>query len=733
MGAPTPRRSNRISTKASSVADTAVTNVTDGGTMLRRKGPLTKVKARKSNAYGASGRVGAAEELSVSATGFAQAFQNQRGDAFTRNHDEEEEDDDIDELGAETPRMSGALNGRSHEPSSPPEVSSRAAAGLSFAESEDDQTSVGNTSKSFGPLHEAGMLMPQGNLDARLSSPQGHFEPTPTVPRSTTQRTFQSRTLLAKVPFPAPLPAQVPAPARRTPMQPGRSVPAAANRSAIAQSVDNLVADEQARSRPDVFPHPPPLRAEERHRHPKNPQAVNNWLNNVPVPGKKNWTRIITWAFWGLLGAVLMMGLALSMRGSGFPESGPQTPSIASAVGARVSYTFGKVAEFIQPGPTGPTDQERAAAFRHAGGEDIYLWTRMSKINDTLTRFYEQLPPMMVIRRHSDGRMEITDDFWRALMSKVQSKEDDPEWNEYLKQEQQKLTDLFDKHAERRHTETFAQAVSRQEFIDTIAKYDEKVFARVEEKVFAALQTTPFKAMLTAEAKRVMTDDVRLFSLAQTALLTNYELHLRNPNYFSPGLGASVIPGLTSSTLSNNPGWWRRSLQKVSLSPLRNPPKVALQSWKQAGDCWCATSSPGNQHQAQLAVSLGRPMIPKKVTIEHVPMSMMPARKVDNAPRKVELWVETDAPTDFYYSERHVVCSEGEPGWKCLGSFNYNIHAANHVQTFALTAEPSAPITKAMVRVVNNWGADHTCMYQVRLHGDDADKDYDYEVHLNDE
>jgi hypothetical protein len=58
-----------------------------------------------------SGRVGAAEALSITATGFAQAFQDQRGDADDDDDDNVAGDDDRDELGSENPRMSGALNG----------------------------------------------------------------------------------------------------------------------------------------------------------------------------------------------------------------------------------------------------------------------------------------------------------------------------------------------------------------------------------------------------------------------------------------------------------------------------------------------------------------------------------------------------------------------------------------------------------------------------------------------
>jgi SUN domain-containing protein 1/2 len=123
------------------------------------------------------------------------------------------------------------------------------------------------------------------------------------------------------------------------------------------------------------------------------------------------------------------------------------------------------------------------------------------------------------------------------------------------------------------------------------------------------------------------------------------------------------------------------------------------------------------------------PMYPQQVTIEHLPMSMMPAKKITSAPRTVELWVETAGTQD---SHVRAACMDGPAGWTCLGSFRYNIHASNHQQTFDLDVPSTVPVTKAMLRVTSNWGADRTCLYRVRLHGRDAEEDHQYGVHLND-
>lgn len=742
MGAPTPRRSNRISTKASSVAaESVVTTATNGGARLRRKGPLTKVKARKSNAYGASGRVGAAEELSVSATGFAQAFQNQRGDAFARDDedddDDEEEDDDIDELGVQTPRMGGALNGQNVHPSSSPAPGSspRAAPALSFADSEDITpsdddlaASIGNTSKSFGPLHEAGMLYPQEPSSLRFSSPQGTPALTPLLRKTgVMRRTFQSRTRIS-----APTQAQAPipeAPIRpRAIQQPTRQVPVP---NPAQRSGDDMTAEDQARIQ----------RLQDHRDHTNQPHTVDEWLGNVQAHQEEDskwaWIRVRAWAVWGVAGTVLLGLLLYLMMTSGTPPaSGSRVPNLASAVGARVSYTVGWVAEYIQPRPlfTSSSDAEEWVADESDG--DTFLWNRMrqvdNKVNNvqtTIAALKKQLPEFLIVRRYPDGHIEIPDQFWEALVSKARSKEDDSHWLEFLKENKRKLEGILDNSEDRDSNKIQPHAITRREFVDLMAKNYREMSTEVDAKIEKAIQgqNQQHKAIIRAEARKVMMENIKLFELANSHLVANYEHRLKAPNYFSPGTGAYIEPRLTSTTFSDRSHSLPRIFQQWALASLRNPPKAALQDWNQPGDCWCSAPDSSRKGQVQLAVSLGRPMTPRQVTIEHVPISMVPGGDISSAPRDIEFWVETAEPAEPNLDRAPTLCQEGPPGWQCLGTFKYNIHDENYFRTFELTSKPSSPISKAMLRVMTNWGADHTCLYQVRLHGDDATP-YVYQV-----
>jgi SUN domain-containing protein 1/2 len=746
IGATPARRSARISQAGSVTNQSVLTTVTTGGTRQRKKGPLTKVKSRKSNAYGASGRVGAAEELSLSATNFAQAFQTQRGAAFARDDEDETDGNDVDELGSETPSMSGGLRGRRGSSSSGPEDLTPVAPGLSFEDSDDDMTpngngltaSIGNTSKSFGLGHEAGMLFqPPRRQTSRGSSEESYGRPL-------WQRNRERR-----------LRTQVNAQQTETHVESistqARTQATPAKRAAIEQSVDELVAEEQARLQREG---PPQVRSQTRRQNaqprPSNPQAVNDWLGNVAKGHDHDWTswkQYLMPLFWVALGLAALLLLARSLISDPYPESTPRA-GLTTAVNARISRTWYDVADWVMPAVRDDKQPKEEIASPFNSNEldhDDYLGDQIRRIykdldgrirpmGDTITQLKEDLPNYMIVRRRPDGTRELTDDFWNALMSKANSPSGNEDWIEYLKSNEAKLRDLFGIPMLNDPSDPRPEAISRAEFVRTIEQHYQSTSAQVDKKIVDAIQglSTSIKTAAQAEAKQATIDSIRLHALAQSNLLANYELNLRKANYFSPGLGATIDPGLTSATFLNEPRPLAKYVHWLALVPHRNPPQAALAKWEEPGDCWCAAPNPALNGQAQLTVALSRPMFPLQVTIEHVPMSMMPDKKITNAPRHVELWVESDYSAQYQYSHRSGVCQNGPVGWKCLGSFTYNIHGSNHQQTFDLDAQSSVPVNKVMLRVMSNWGADHTCMYRARLHGRDAVEDYQYDTRLND-
>ena len=762
---PATRRSARISQAGSVTGQSIVTTMTTGGTKTRKRGPLAKVTSRKSNTYGSSGRVGAAEALTLSATGFAQAFQVQRGGAVAR--DDDDEDDEVDELGAETPRMSGALNGypRHHSPSVEPEAPTQDGHGLSFEESEGITpsengfpASIGDTSKSFGPGHEAGMLLRPSHMQPIRSPSEDRYTP-PLWQKNLRER--QKKLSQQRLPEQAlsdyqdeeevqvEVQAEVQAVPEEHPTQPSPATPE--ERAAIEKSVDDLVVEEQERLRREGPPQPRSRsRKQASAQRLNSPQLVDEWLGGVE-PGLTDepewkWWKYVMLSFAGMVGLLLVSQALHAMMSSQYPESA-QKYGMMSAVNTRLSRAWYDVADWIMPDEHPAVTKKKDDDFKRGDGtlDDNLMWSRMRRIyeefdgrmgdmKDTITDLNEHLPDMLVVRRHPDGRREITDEFWHALLSKANTSGNDADWTNFINSNKDKLRDLFGVSVPEGATGARPEAVSRQEFVRFVQQHYEKISDEVDKKVLEAMQgqATHIKTIAQEEARKTIIDSIRLQSLAQSNLLTNYELNLRKTNYFSPGLGALIEPTLTSTTFMDSPRFLGRLARRLALIPLRNPPKSALEKWEEPGDCWCAAPNPAMNGQAQLTVSLPHPVYPEQVTIEHLPMALMPGKKITNAPRLIELWVETDQRAQYQFSHREGVCQDGPVGWTCLGAFAYNIHASNHQQTFDLDAQSPVPVTKAMVRVTSSWGADHTCLYRVRLHGKDAVEDHEYKVRLND-
>ncbi|KAH7394963.1 UNC-like C-terminal-domain-containing protein [Phaeosphaeria sp. MPI-PUGE-AT-0046c] len=730
-GATPARRSTRLSQAGSVTQQSVVTTLTTTGTR-QRKAPLTKVKARKSNAYGASGRVGAAEELAPTATGFAQAFQNQRGDAVTRDDDDDEEEDDIDELAAETPYMSGGLSRRDLQSSPTPrlEANSSAPPELSFEFTEDIAPSesgiapsIGNTSKSFGLNHEAGMLY----RPLRREPPRDQVQEVGDSPWQ--QPLWQVNRARRRFGPQAEETEEVEVPIE----PPKQAAPKINNES--QPSIQKIVAEEQARLQREG-PSGPRQKSRGRAARPSSNNAnVDIWLGGVEdaEAGQEDepewkWMKYAMLLF-GVLFAVIILPQVLGLSTSTeYPESASR-PGLVSATGARFQHAWYGLADWISPlGNKKIQNQKTKDFLKELGFAETGAME--AEIHNTVIELGKYLPPLLTVQRRN-GSLEVSDEFWNAILHKAKTPDGMAAWTDFLKQNEDKLGRHFGVPRNADTGGSQLEAVSRQEFLALVQKQYEKLSTQVNQKVSEALQgqASQIKAIAEAEARKAVIDSIALHTLAQSNLLANYELNLRKPNYFAIGLGAIVDPYLTSTTLSDGRSWWE---QLYAPSRPRNPPSTALSKWEEPGDCWCVAPNPKVNGQAQLTVSMSTPVFPQQVTIEHLPMSAMPRKKITNAPRTVELWVEKDKSIRDQDAHQQQICQEGPVGWTCLGSFAYNIHASNHQQTFDLDVQSPVPVTRAMLRVTSNWGADHTCLYRVRLHGRDVQEDHQYSVHFKD-
>ena len=814
-GGPTPRRSTRISSQGGSTVEQSVmTTMTSGGTRRRKQGPLTKAKSRPSNAYGASGRVGAAEELLVPATGFASAFHERRGNAVTRDDESEEEEgdesDSDDELGHDF-MMSGALHGTDgrrspvHERSSPPRGPANFALSgtpdLPFTD-DDPAISIGATSKSFGMEHEAGMLQESQHRTFLRSSSQ---QPTPAARGNLrlARQVATAHTTVKSTPHQQsvdnPLTDGRARLQREGPLRPTIASQSASRPAPIppVNLTPRVRAPAQVQVKPRAMPPPrSPIerQPEQRGDVPTRPQnsgrgsaqkpthgrldRVRHWLTRVEpsndTPDREIrdddaeslWGPMLRSVFWGFAAFIGALLLASMLSAAGF--SGPaRKVNLHTAIGNRMATAYYDLAEWIEPRERVPNKTLALLTWKYGDGslDDNLMWSRMWKnhkeyqakfddvesaidekvdaINSAINKIKEDLPELIIIRRHPDERLEITDDFWNALLSKAQSKSDDAAWIQFLKANRQKVQRLESTPIDTSTPAARPQIVGRDEFASAMRKQYETISGDVEQKIAEALKTqeTQIKSLIHDEIRRAQMDSIRLQSLAQSKLLANYELNLKKHNYFSTGLGALVEPHLTSSThdvrSSSLAGRYLSWLtgHYLSIGRMANPPIAALARWDEFGECWCAAPNPIRGY-AQLGVALPRRMFPKQVTVEHAPISMAPSGDIKNAPRTIELWAKTDQPIKHLYGRSHTDCMDPNglagQGYVCLGAFKYDIYGANHVQTFDLDAELAVPTNRVVVQVTSNWGAPNTCIYRVRLHGDDAEEAPEYDVTLND-
>ncbi|KAF1964591.1 hypothetical protein BU23DRAFT_492064 [Bimuria novae-zelandiae CBS 107.79] len=677
------RRSARIGSVAPSVArsvasHTAVSVVVAQDTPTKgtpgRPKALPKVKNRQSNAYGASGRIGAAQELSIPQTGFAEAFQTQRGQAIARNSEERQTSARSSSAAAGTPSRSGergTLSQMDYESEDPPSEGE---------ESEDEEDISNETSKSFGMSHEAGMLRqptPQkqtprndrtsatGVVASGLRRPveslldRGRPEPDRRVPPLN-----PINALLAEKPSPPPVRESVAS--ANTPRFPSKQTP---NGGHVApRPIPQRVTPERA-VEPDVEPEVTLL------------DRARNW----------------PWCYYALGALTALIALEIALFAS---SSTPKALSTQFADG------WNRFTSLLTPGTS--SSQSVHSSHLKSRIDDVEL--SLKDIQDFIHNLGDDVPDYVVVSRSKSGTMNVPKQFWDAIISRIRKDGPSIEWDTFVQNNQEKLQTALG-------TES---AVIRQDLLKAIDSSFNEISADFDRKLesHTKIMLKNVEILATKEAKKVAVEHARLRSMALSNLIANIELQYGKPNYFSTGLGAHPVTAITSPTRSvtSLSGPVMRAFQRM-VSPKINPPLAALQTWDEPGDCWCAAPDDANTGKAQLGIQLGEPIFPTQVTIEHLPRSAAPGEDTKSAPQNVEIWVESKEPALVRFAYDGNRCEDGPEGWQCLGKVRYDRNGANHVQTFLLDGESQTPVEKVLLRVTSNWGADHTCFYRVRLHG----------------
>jgi hypothetical protein len=201
-------------------------------------------------------------------------------------------------------------------------------------------------------------------------------------------------------------------------------------------------------------------------------------------------------------------------------------------------------------------------------------------------------------------------------------------------------------------------------------------------------------------------------------------------NFFSPTLGAIVDPRLTSPTLRRSEGLRGRLYHMIFRDPSNSPPVRALTPWTENGDCWCAAQSNDGGGRLSIGIFMRFDIIPTGITIEHPDTKQ--AVDATSAPQYLELWVrvarkDQHLEINSFLENNKIGCQSPRPHtsgrWVCLHVWYYNsgikepYPQGGHVQRSEFRVAPDFAIDKAVIRVMQNWGQDYTCLYQVKMDG----------------
>lgn len=461
---------------------------------------------------------------------------------------------------------------------------------------------------------------------------------------------------------------------------------------------------------------------------------------------------------WVICLSLVVMFLILASSYIGGAKVDHDSPSLFSktiniglgeALRHRASYVWSSIKENIMPHNTGATP----GVSKDITGRISQLETASNSHDQSIKRIEKLLPYQLAVPiNRQTGKPEIPDDFWRALLSKIKNEgltdlltTKDAEWIAFLEKNEVKLQATVDKHLEsgimkdyaKRFDKEFnlairnSQVLTRDEFLKLMREDFLTYVNQIDAKVDRALKDV--KESAKKAGAEIVKDQIRLESLAYANLIANSELAIKKVNFFSTGIGARVDPLLTSPTQTKPMTLKSRLYTSLFFLPARHPPITALERWEEASDCWCSAPN-RDQGKAQLAVNMAQTIFPTQVTIEHIPKegTLDPL----SAPKWMELWVEIvdrerrGAVLKSWNEINSEECSHPGVGknFACIGRFRYDIHASNHIQTFDLELDLAAhnvQVSKAVIRVVENWGRDWTCIYRIRMHGDIAEPTYE--------
>ncbi|ORX39945.1 UNC-like C-terminal-domain-containing protein [Kockovaella imperatae] len=211
-----------------------------------------------------------------------------------------------------------------------------------------------------------------------------------------------------------------------------------------------------------------------------------------------------------------------------------------------------------------------------------------------------------------------------------------------------------------------------------------------------------------------------LQDLIDAALLKYSKDTLARPDFALFSAGGRIVPSITSDTLvmrePSTLGRWVMGQKAIE----GRSPATALHPDTSVGSCW-----PFKGSQGQLGVLLNSRVVVTDLTVEHAASEL--ALDITTAPKDVQVWgvvegSENKAKVERYL-ESHPNSDFNTSDQILLGSFTYDPSSPSHIQTFPV--EPAVvdlgiDVGIVIFRIQSNWGAEFTCLYRIRVHGEVA-------------
>ncbi|KAI1744116.1 hypothetical protein F4680DRAFT_444149 [Xylaria scruposa] len=352
----------------------------------------------------------------------------------------------------------------------------------------------------------------------------------------------------------------------------------------------------------------------------------------------------------------------------------------------------------------------------------------------------------------------ISEDHWLAIKSRIQpsglgagtslkdmevlEKKISQTWDSWLKQNDQALKKA-----------STGKALTKNDFIqlarEEIASYSREIsqeFTKLQERVKDITQQMSQLQDEISETGGISRDEItKIFNSLISDVVANGQAdavaqgvingHINDilanqVNFFAIGAGVTIDPEFSSGPWAVPKEFFKSNKWLDKDGYKAQPRMAALSPWNEEGECFCAGPDLKGYGKGtnNISVIMSRSIIPQHLVVEHI----LPGATLDPGatPKEIEVWAYIEelnlrnelqifSQSQFPDTPTEEVLNEG---FVKIGHFTYEKKDdGDGVQVFKMSdqlKDMGAIADQIVIRAINNYGADHTCFYRLRLYGE---------------